>query len=461
MAISDQDQQSDLANHSGSAVAALLHASRVRAGGNLRQISAVLCIRLPYLQAIEEGRFRDLPGATYAMGFVRAYAEHLGLDGEEVVRRFKNETEGLQNRARLAFPIPVSEGRIPGPALILVGAVLAAAVYGGWYWLSAGDRHVVDLIPRLPDRLVALLSRSQPSPSASVASGGPRSSGGEGEMVVPSSQNGAVVPPSVSSLPSPIPLPVPVPVPVPVGAATPPVPSAGTSVSAPVGALPAKTPQVASVIPVVTGKAGFGASGNGGADVSDDQPDEAPALPSDDAQDEVAVAESKPVSGTPAPSVPSPSSPPASSSPPAPSSPPSSVSPQTTVAPATATPARSTGLVTASAGVESGSGRIFGQATGESRVVMRAKGDSWIQVRDNGRVLTTRILRRGEVYRFPNRLGLTLVAGNVGALDVTVDGLPAPSLGPYGVVRRNIAIDPDRLRQGLPPETEAPASARH
>lgn len=37
-------------------------------------------IRARYLTAIEDGRFEDLPDPAYVMGFVRSYAEYLGVD---------------------------------------------------------------------------------------------------------------------------------------------------------------------------------------------------------------------------------------------------------------------------------------------------------------------------------------------------------------------------------------------
>ena len=61
-------------------VGALLRASRMRIGGDLRDVALMLRIRYPYLEAIEEGRFEDLPGQAYAVGFVRAYADHFALD---------------------------------------------------------------------------------------------------------------------------------------------------------------------------------------------------------------------------------------------------------------------------------------------------------------------------------------------------------------------------------------------
>ena len=71
-------------------IGGILHAFRKRRGVSLKDVSQVLRIRQVYLQAIEAGRFEDLPGSIYSRGFVRAYAQYLGLDGEQVVERFKS-----------------------------------------------------------------------------------------------------------------------------------------------------------------------------------------------------------------------------------------------------------------------------------------------------------------------------------------------------------------------------------
>ena len=82
--------------------------------------------------------------------------------------------------------------------------------------------------------------------------------------------------------------------------------------------------------------------------------------------------------------------------------------------------------------------------------MLKAVVDSWIQIRDTteNKLILTRLLRKGEQYTVPSREGLTLVTGNAGGLDVTVGGDATPSLGPIGVVRRNILLDPERLRAG-------------
>ena len=63
-------------------ISTMLAEERGRQGVDQREVAASLRIRLSYIQAIEDGRFGDLPGPTYAIGFIRAYASYLGLDDE-------------------------------------------------------------------------------------------------------------------------------------------------------------------------------------------------------------------------------------------------------------------------------------------------------------------------------------------------------------------------------------------
>src|ERR1700720_2235300 len=64
-----------------------LRTARLRRGDDLASVSRVLKIRKDHLEALEEDRIEALPGRTYAVGFVRSYAEHLGLDSAQCVER--------------------------------------------------------------------------------------------------------------------------------------------------------------------------------------------------------------------------------------------------------------------------------------------------------------------------------------------------------------------------------------
>ncbi|MBX6747575.1 MAG: helix-turn-helix domain-containing protein, partial [Acetobacteraceae bacterium] len=91
-----------------------LRDARLALGLSVEDIAASLRIRRGYLVALEEGRLRDLPALAYALGFVRSYARALGLDEDEMVRRFR-EVSGpaVQRKTDLVFPEPVPERGVP------------------------------------------------------------------------------------------------------------------------------------------------------------------------------------------------------------------------------------------------------------------------------------------------------------------------------------------------------------
>ncbi len=360
-------------------VGRLLKDERVRHGLSLEEVSASLRIRRILLEAIEEGDLSALPGPTYAIGFVRGYAEYLSLDGEELVRRFRAEAQGLDQPIELHFPAPISQGRLPGGAIMMASVVLAAIAYGSWYYATLQVRQPLEQVPPLPERLIVPGSE-RPAPSSANAEA----------AIVPIAPPSTPVPPAnVATLP-------------PATA----VPATGSPATAPATMAPATTapappsasPSAASASPVPPDTARIGAA------------------------------------------VPVPAPAPTSAQPPAPTQV-ASQSPAPAPAPAT-TP---------------DTARASGEAQGDSRVVLRASQDSWIQIRDSvGQIVFMRTLKPGETYAVPNRPGLQLATGNAGGLDILVDGKPTPPLGRPGYVRREVALDPVRLQAG----TAAPEPTR-
>lgn len=68
-----------------------LAAMREAAGLTVAEAADKTHIRQRHLEAIEALEIENLPGRPYAIGFVRAYAEFLGLDAASVVDRFKED----------------------------------------------------------------------------------------------------------------------------------------------------------------------------------------------------------------------------------------------------------------------------------------------------------------------------------------------------------------------------------
>lgn len=67
-----------------------LREARLRQGIDLPRVEADTKIRAKYLRALEEERFEVLPAETYVKGFLRTYAEYLGLDGQLYVDEFNS-----------------------------------------------------------------------------------------------------------------------------------------------------------------------------------------------------------------------------------------------------------------------------------------------------------------------------------------------------------------------------------
>jgi cytoskeleton protein RodZ len=67
-----------------------LREARERRGLAFGDVEADTAIRTRYIRALEDEQFHVLPGATYTKGFLRAYAEYLGLDGQLFIDEFNS-----------------------------------------------------------------------------------------------------------------------------------------------------------------------------------------------------------------------------------------------------------------------------------------------------------------------------------------------------------------------------------
>ncbi|MFZ5823059.1 MAG: helix-turn-helix domain-containing protein [Bacillota bacterium] len=86
-----------------------LQAARLAKGFTLQNVEDETRIRKKYIEALENGRTAVIPGEVYVKGFLRTYANHLGLDGEALVEEYKALTAAKES--------PVAEGaKEPGAA---------------------------------------------------------------------------------------------------------------------------------------------------------------------------------------------------------------------------------------------------------------------------------------------------------------------------------------------------------
>lgn len=398
----------------GPSVSDTLRTTRMAHGYDLRDVAAMLRIRYPYLLAIEEGRFDELPGSTYAIGFLRSYAECLGLDPDAIAARYKEEAAGTVRRQELYLPTPAAEGRASGGTLLLGTLVLAGIVYGGWYYLSATDRSVADLVPTLPDRLVSLLDGVPAKPAGQTAD-----------------QTGAVQTGAVQPGAEPAPAPV----------------IASTATTPPASVPPAASPAPASPAPASTAPA---------TSTTLAKPPQPAAAPN------AATGKPPPVAATPSPippaavppaNAPSAAVPPAAAPgtvtgiinvPPPPAEDDEDASPQdpTPLNAAAAPPAAPAApAATATATAVPANGKVYGTLNTNAKLILKATQESWLQVRDGNEIVFTRVLKPGDTFRVPDKPNVKIRTGNAGGIVVMADGGESPPLGSVGQVLRDVAID--------------------
>jgi cytoskeletal protein RodZ len=402
----------------GERVADTLIRARQQLGQDLRSIAEVLCIRYSYLDAIERGQYENLPGPTYAVGFMRSYADYLGLDGDQIVDRFKKEVDGLDSQTKLHFPTPAPEGKMPGGAVFLVAALLFAGAYGVWFYLSNQSDGLGGLVAPVPEQLQQMVDDGTTSSDSAM----PATSTPAAPAPTAPQADSPIAEPQAAVEPAPVPAPAPAaPAATPsaaVRSATTPPPSA--TPAAPTPSAPDSTGAAAAAAPTAPATQNSAALRQPGV-----QP--APAAPA--AGQEATTAEPE-APAAEAPAVEAPAGDTTSSSPYA-----------IPAAPESSTPA--------TAFVLNHQPTVYGEENADARIVLKATQDAWVQVRDReGNLLLTRVLRVGDSYRVPNQSDLTLLTGNAGGLEITVDGSALPALGPVGAVRRNIPLEPEALRSG-------------
>ncbi len=115
-----------------------LKEARSKKAITLEDVHSKIKIHPRVLQILEEGKFEKLPGPVYVKSFLKAYAEFLEINGEDLVRSYEKEgvaapaqTIYLQNtdqKDKEASAITFSK-ILPALSTFLVVAALAASIY--------------------------------------------------------------------------------------------------------------------------------------------------------------------------------------------------------------------------------------------------------------------------------------------------------------------------------------------
>ena len=150
----------DLAPGSGAngeaKVGRILEQARKERGLSLEEVEQATKIRKRYLAGLEREDYALLPDAVYAQGFLKTYANFLGLDGEALSRQLKSRRKPRRERginyntkpeSDFEEPLIAPRGlqgtekrKVPTSAIVtlLVAVLVLAAVIGALYFVGRG-----------------------------------------------------------------------------------------------------------------------------------------------------------------------------------------------------------------------------------------------------------------------------------------------------------------------------------
>jgi cytoskeletal protein RodZ len=134
-----------------------LHQLRQKQNLSLDDIAAKTMIPVRLLSAIETGQLEQLPEPVYVRGFLRRYADTLGLNGDEFASAFPTS---LQTKANKSFWYsPIQTQLSPVHLYLLYGVLVLGAVAGLSHYLNRSPSPVMSYAsPQMAATIVPLAS---------------------------------------------------------------------------------------------------------------------------------------------------------------------------------------------------------------------------------------------------------------------------------------------------------------
>ena len=106
---------------------------------SLREISQATKISMRILEAIEKNNFKQMPGGIFNKNFIRAYAEFIGVDPDNAVNKYHQQSITLgesplpEFHGVITLDQPESSSRTRKIVLICILVLLAACLVGYGY----------------------------------------------------------------------------------------------------------------------------------------------------------------------------------------------------------------------------------------------------------------------------------------------------------------------------------------
>ena len=145
-----------------------LRQAREAQGRELDEIATITRIPLRHLRLIEAGEHAELPATPYSVGFVRTYAQAIGLDAPKLAQEFRAELGAAPIPQYVPEPFePADPKRVPSRALALVALLIAVLLAGGYAIWRSGTLTGDDATARA--KLAAGTDAAPPPPVSAAA----------------------------------------------------------------------------------------------------------------------------------------------------------------------------------------------------------------------------------------------------------------------------------------------------
>jgi cytoskeleton protein RodZ len=127
----DEKQVSDIEQEDLS-LGELLQRARKRKRMRLPSIAKKLCIKEVYLDALEQGHYYVFPALVYGIGFLRTYSVFLGLNPDDMVALFQEETNDIKHE-KLKMPQATDPKVLPSFKTIIKSLLALFLLMVIWY----------------------------------------------------------------------------------------------------------------------------------------------------------------------------------------------------------------------------------------------------------------------------------------------------------------------------------------
>jgi cytoskeleton protein RodZ len=114
--------------------------ARLNKGLTQEQAGALLKVRVKIIKDFESGELIDLPGLAYTIGFVRSYARLLDLDGDLLVKEFKESMDVTSFKEEYNFLTPELNKNNFLPIGAVASVFIAILSYTGWYYSDRSNK---------------------------------------------------------------------------------------------------------------------------------------------------------------------------------------------------------------------------------------------------------------------------------------------------------------------------------